>query len=93
MATALPSRDEAVNLEAAASIRADKEWEAAQGFLRGWVAHIYHMGPAAAPFKELAATGWKPGPEMGRSGSLSGEDRCAGGTADAGGHSPKRSGH
>ena len=64
MATALPSRDEEVNLEAAASIRADKEWEAAQGFLRGWVAHIYHMGPAAAPFKELAATGWKPGPEM-----------------------------
>ena len=38
--------------------------EAAQGFLRGWVAHIYHMGPAAAPFKELAATGWKPGPEL-----------------------------
>ena len=64
MATALPSRDEAVNQEAAASIRADKEWEAAQGFLRGWVAHIYHMGPAAAPFKELAATGWKPGPEL-----------------------------
>ena len=64
MATALPSRDEHVNLEAAASIRADKEWESAQGFLRGWVAHIYHMGPAAAPFKELAATGWKPGPEM-----------------------------
>ena len=64
MATALPSRDEAVNLEAAESIRADKEWEARHGFLRGWVAHIYHMGPAAAPFKELAATGWKPGPEM-----------------------------
>ena len=64
MATALPSRDEAVNLEAAASIRADKEWEARHGFLRGWVAHIYHMGPAAAPFKELAATGWTPGPEM-----------------------------
>ena len=64
MATALPSRDEEVNLEAAASIRADKEWEAQQGFLRAWVAHIYHMGPAAAPFKDLAATGWKPGPEM-----------------------------
>ena len=64
MATALPSRDEEVNLQAAASIRADKEWEAQQGFLRGWVAHIYHMGPAAAPFKELAATGWTPGPEM-----------------------------
>ena len=64
MATALPSRDEKVNLEAAASIRADKEWEAQQGFLRAWVAHIYHMGPAAAPFKDLAATGWKPGPEM-----------------------------
>ena len=64
MATALPSRDEEVNLQAAASIRADKEWEAQHGFLRGWVAHIYHMGPAAAPFKELAATGWTPGPEM-----------------------------
>ncbi len=64
MATALPSRDEEVNRTAAASIRADKEWEAQQGFLRGWVAHIYHMGPAAAPFKDLAAAGWTPSPDM-----------------------------
>ena len=35
MATALPSRDEAVNRQAAAAIRADKEWEARQGFRRG----------------------------------------------------------
>ena len=60
MATALPSRDEAVNAAAAASIRADKEWEAAQGFTRGWVAHIFHMGVAAAPFKALADSGWRP---------------------------------
>jgi malate synthase len=64
MATALPSRDEDVNREAAAAIRADKEWEARQGFIRAWVAHIYHMGPAGAPFKELAASGWKPAAEV-----------------------------
>ena len=64
MATALPSRDEAVNIAAGDSIRADKEWEAQLGFLRAWVAHIYHMGTAAAPFKALAASGWKPTPEM-----------------------------
>ena len=60
MATALPSRDEEVNKAAAASIRADKEWEAAQGFTRAWVAHIFHMGVAAAPFKELTDSGWQP---------------------------------
>ena len=64
MATALPSRDAAVNEAAAASIRADKEWEARQGFLRGWVAHIFHMKTAADPFKKLRAAGWKPTPEM-----------------------------
>ena len=64
MATALPSRDEEVNAAAAASIRADKEWEAAQGFTRAWVAHIYHMGTAAAPFKELSDAGWRPSAEM-----------------------------
>ena len=60
MATALPSRDEAVNVAAAASIHADKEWEAAQGFTRAWVAHIFHMSTAAAPFKELTDSGWQP---------------------------------
>ena len=64
MATALPSRDEAVNRQAAAAIRADKEWEARQGFRRGWVAHIHHMAAAAQPFVELYKSGWKPGPEM-----------------------------
>ena len=64
MATALPSRDEAVNEAAAASIRADKEWEAAQGFTRGWVAHIFHMSVAAAPFKERSDSGWRPSAEM-----------------------------
>ena len=64
MATALPSRDDEVNRQAAAAIRADKEWEAHQGFLRAWVAHIYHMGPAGAPFKELRGSGWRPTPEM-----------------------------
>ncbi|MSQ08013.1 MAG: hypothetical protein EXR44_01730 [Dehalococcoidia bacterium] len=64
MATALPSRDEDVNREAAAALRADKEWEAQQGFIRAWVAHIYHMGPAGSPFKELRGSGWLPTPEM-----------------------------
>ena len=64
MATALPSRDEEVNIEAAKSIKADKEWEAKQGFLRAWVAHIYHMDPAAEPFKRLRESGWEPSEEM-----------------------------
>ncbi len=64
MATALPSRDEEVNKVAGDSIRADKEWEAQQGFLRGWVAHIFHMKTAADPFKELRGSGWEPSPDM-----------------------------
>jgi malate synthase len=64
MATALPSRDEAVNRQAAAAISADKNWEARQGFRRGWVAHIHHMAVAALPFVELDKSGWRPGPEM-----------------------------
>jgi malate synthase len=64
MATALPSRDEAVNRQAAEAIRADKEWEARQGFRRGWVAHIYHMEAAARPFIELGRSGWKPSSDM-----------------------------
>ena len=63
MATALPSRDPEVNQMAAASIRADKEWEAKQGFIRAWVAHIFHMKAAGDPFKELSRSGWTPGPE------------------------------
>jgi malate synthase len=64
MATPLPSPDPEVNRMAAEAIRADKVWEAQQGFIRGWVAHIFHMKPAADPFKEVAASGWKPSPEM-----------------------------
>lgn len=64
MATALPSKEEAVNKAAAAAIRADKEWEARQGFLRGWVAHIFHMKTAADPFKVLRGSGWKPSDAM-----------------------------
>jgi malate synthase len=64
MATALPSRDEAVNRQAADAIRADKEWEARQGFRRAWVAHIYHMATAARPFVELDRSGWRPSAEM-----------------------------
>jgi len=66
MAVALPSKDDAVNRAAAAAIRADKEWEARQGFLRGWVAHIFHMKTAADPFKELRGSGWTPSAEMAR---------------------------
>ena len=64
MATALPSREEEVNEVAGASIRADKEWEAEQGFIRGWVAHIFHMKTAADPFKEIRDSGWEPPPDM-----------------------------
>ena len=64
MATALPSKDQEVNEAAAKSIAADKEWEAAQGFLRGWVAHIFHLKTAAAPFKERHGLGWRPTERM-----------------------------
>jgi malate synthase len=64
MATALPNPDPEVNRIAAEAIRADKEWEARQGFIRGWVAHIYHMKTAAEPFKKLIGSGWKPSPDM-----------------------------
>ena len=64
MATALPSRDQAVNEAAGKAIKADKVWEANQGFIRAWVAHIFHMKTAADPFKDLAGSGWQPTPEM-----------------------------
>jgi malate synthase len=64
MATALPSNDPEVNRAAAESIRADKEWEAEQGFIRAWVAHIFHMKTAGDPFKKRAASGRKPTPAM-----------------------------
>ena len=60
MATALPSKDPEVNKLAAISIIEDKKWEAQQGFLRAWVAHIYHMKTAAIPFKEIHKSGLKP---------------------------------
>ena len=53
MATALPSKNEEVNLMASNSIKEDKEWEAQQGFIRAWVAHIYHMKTAGDPIKNL----------------------------------------
>ncbi len=64
MATALPSPDAEVNRAAGEAIRADKEWEAGQGFIRGWVAHIFHMKTAADPFKKLRASGFRPTPAM-----------------------------
>src|SRR5262249_56897767 len=64
MATALPNPDREVNRVAGEAIRADKEWEARQGFVRAWVAHIFHMKTAADPFKRLIASGWKPTPAM-----------------------------
>lgn len=64
MATALPDKDPEVNEVAASSIESDKNWEAQQGFLRGWVAHIFHMKTAADPFKDLHNTGWEPSEKM-----------------------------
>ena len=60
MATALPSNDPEVNRVAGEAIRRDKEWEAAQGFIRAWVAHIFHMKTAADPFRRLHAAGAAP---------------------------------
>jgi len=56
MATALPSKDAAINESAAKSITADKEWEASVGFIRGWTAHIYHQKTAGLPFKKSSLT-------------------------------------
>ena len=53
MATALPSRDPEINKIAALAIQKDKKWEADNGFIRGWSAHVYHMKTAAEPFKKL----------------------------------------
>ena len=66
MATALPSNDPEVNRVAGEAIRNDKIWEAEQGFIRAWVAHIFHMKTAADPFRARygAGSAWKPGPEM-----------------------------
>ena len=66
MATALPSNDPEVNRVAGESIRNDKVWEAEQGFIRAWVAHIFHMKTAADPFRKLhgAGSSWTPRPEM-----------------------------
>ena len=65
MATALPNPDPQVNRVAAESIRADKVWEAEQGFIRAWVAHIFHMKTAADPFRQVHGRGtWKPTARM-----------------------------
>ncbi|HKC05977.1 MAG TPA: hypothetical protein VKJ67_03865 [Methylomirabilota bacterium] len=65
MATALPNPDPEVNRVAAESIKADKVWEAEQGFIRAWVAHIFHMKTAADPFRKVHGSGtWKPKPGM-----------------------------
>jgi malate synthase len=62
MATALPSNDPEVNRVAGEAIKKDTEWEAAQGFIRAWVAHIFHMKTAADPFRRLHAAGAAPVP-------------------------------
>src|SRR5207249_3608158 len=63
MATALPSNGPELNV-AGEAIKADNKWEAEQGFLRGWVTHIFHMKVAGHPFKELRGSGWKPSAQM-----------------------------
>src|SRR5947207_11129295 len=85
MATALPSNDPEVNRAAAESIQKDKEWEAAQGFIRAWVAHIFHMKTAADPFKKLIGSAWTPTPAVGapqtypgRTGGTAGPGRVGG---------------
>jgi len=82
MATALPNPDPEVNRVAAESIKADKVWEAEQGFIRAWVAHIFHMKdrgralPAAARERHLEAhardaeAGELPGAHRGAAGPI-----------------------
>ena len=89
MATALPSRDAEVNQLAAEAIRSDKQWEAEQGFLRGWVAHIFHMKTAADPFRELRGSGWTPSPEMARPENYPIEIAVPEGTRHRGGDAPE----
>src|SRR5262245_9545695 len=64
MATALPSSDPEVNRVSGEAIRPDKVWEAEQGFIRAWVAHIFHMKTAADPFRAKHGGAWKPTPDM-----------------------------
>src|SRR5262249_20539993 len=64
MATALPSNDPEANRGAGEAIRKAKEWEAEQGFIRAWVAHIFHMKTAADPFRARIASGVKPTADM-----------------------------
>jgi malate synthase len=64
MATALPSTDQETNEIAANSIKQDKNWEAKQGFLRGWSAHIYHMKVASDQFIDWKSLGKDPEQEM-----------------------------
>src|SRR5258707_1142990 len=65
IATALPNPNPEVNRGAAESIRADKVREPEQGFIRAWVAHIFHMKTAADPFRKVHGSGtWKPKPGM-----------------------------
>src|SRR5260370_26415622 len=64
MATALPSNDPEGNRAAGEAIRKDKEWEAAQGFIPAWVAHIFHMKTAAHPFRTPHTPRWQPTPAM-----------------------------
>ena len=58
MATALPSREEEVN-EAAGEPRSGqtRSGKLNRDFIRGWVAHIFHMKTAADPFKEATQFG------------------------------------
>jgi malate synthase len=53
MATTLPHRNQKINEQASEAIRLDKQWESEEGFVRAWVAHIYHMSAAAQPFKQF----------------------------------------
>ena len=53
MATTLPHKNKKINEQASEAIRLDKQWESQEGFVRAWVAHIYHMSAAAEPFKQF----------------------------------------
>ncbi len=91
MATALPNPDPEVNRVAAESIKADKVWEAEQGFIRAWVAHIFHMKTAAEPFKRLhAGRDLEAQARDAEAGELPGAHRGARGPDHARRHAPQR---
>ena len=90
MATALPSNDPEVNRVAAEAISADKVWEAEQGFIRAWVAHIFHMKTAGGSLQDAPCLRLEADGGDGGSRPLPDPDRGAGRADHGRGHAAER---